>query len=274
MLLASGPMEDPIWLAVYLAAGMAALCWLLSLVFNEYSWVDRLWSVAPPLYAGWFCYASGLPPRGCLLAALVGLWGARLTFNYARKGGYAPGGEDYRWTVMRAKMGPVCWQLFNAGFICVFQHALILGFTLPVWMALRQEPSPLGPGDVVATGAFLLFLVGETIADQQQWRFQCTKKARTMQGLPVTRRFVTTGLFRYSRHPNFFCEMAMWWTIYAFSVVAGAPWLNPSIAGVVALTGVFMGSTPLTESITLHKYPEYADYQRRTSRLWPWFPGR
>ena len=267
-------MEDPIWIAVYAAAAMAGGCWVLSLLYGEYSWVDRLWSIAPPLYAMWFCYVGDFSARLVLMAVLITLWGTRLTYNFARKGGYASGGEDYRWAVMRSKMGPATWQLFNVGFICLFQHALILGFTLPTAMALQQEPSPLRAADVVVAGAFLLLLTGETIADQQQWRFQCAKKAKIARGEAVTRQFVTTGLFRYCRHPNFFCEMGVWWAIYAFSITAGAPWINPSIAGVVGLTLVFMGSTPLTESITRSKYPEYAEYQRTTSRLLPWFPAR
>lgn len=267
-------MDEALRVAVWGAGILAAGCWVLSLVFREYSWVDRVWSLAPPAYAAWFCFAGDLAPRLVLMAVLIAAWGGRLTYNFARKGGYRKGGEDYRWPVMRKKMGPVTWQLFNIGFICGFQHALILGFTLPMWMAMRQEPSPLHAGDVVVAGALLLLLVGETLADQQQWAFQTDKKRRLERGEPVTRQFVTTGLWRYSRHPNFFCEMGIWWMVYAFSVTAGAPWLNPTIVGVLGLVAVFMGSTPLTESITLSKYPEYAAYQRRTSRLIPWWPRR
>lgn len=267
-------MEDPLRFALYGAALLAAACWVLSLVFREYSWVDRVWSVAPPLHALWFCHAADYPPRPTLMAVLITLWGARLTYNFARKGGYAKGGEDYRWAVMRSKMGPVTWQLFNIGFICVFQQALLLALALPVWLVAQHDPSPLGPVDVVLTGAFLLLLLGETLADQQQWRFQCAKQARIAAGEPVGPRFVTTGLFAYCRHPNFFCEIAIWWTVYAFCIAAGAPWINATIAGAIGLTLVFMGSTPLTESITKGKYPEYADYQRSTSRLIPWWPKR
>ena len=79
--------------------------------------------------------------------------------------------------------------------------------------------------------------------------------------------FLTTGLFRYSRHPNFFCEQAMWWVYYVFSVAAGAGVLNWTIAGAASLTLLFQGSTWITEKITLRKYPAYARYQKTTSRL-------
>lgn len=86
--------------------------------------------------------------------------------------------------------------------------------------------------------------------------------------------FLTTGLFRYSRHPNFFCEVALWWVFYGFSVSAGAGWLNPTVCGVVTLTALFQGSTNFTETISASKYAEYAAYQRRTSRLVPMWPRK
>ncbi len=89
-----------------------------------------------------------------------------------------------------------------------------------------------------------------------------------------------TGLFRYSRHPNFFFEQAQWWVLYAIgataAVAAGAGvWggaLNLTIAGPVLLTILFLGSTVFTESISAQKYPDYAKYQRSTSMLVPWPP--
>lgn len=256
--------------AVYACAGFAALCQILSMVTREYSWVDRLWSITPAVYAvGFAVAADGFDPRLTLMAVLAVAWGARLTFNFARKGGYAPGGEDYRWKVLRAEMHPGLFAVFNVVFINLFQHGLLLWLALPSWIALRQGPSPLGPLDGVAAGLFVLFLAGESVADQQQWNFHREKAAREGAGPG----FLSAGLFRYSRHPNFFCEQALWWAFYLFGVAAGAPWWNLSLAGPVLLTALFQGSTAFTERITLSKYPDYADYQRRTSRLMPWFPG-
>ena len=117
--------------------------------------------------------------------------------------------------------------------------------------------------------AFLAFLAGETIADQQQWNFHQRKKA----GAAPTR-FLTTGLFRYSRHPNFFFEQAQWWTVFTFGAIAAGSVLQWTVVGPVLLTLLFLGSTAFTESITKSKYPEYAEYQRTTSRQIPWFPRR
>ena len=200
--------------------------------------------------------------------------GGRLTYNFARKGGYARGGEDYRWAEIRSRLPPAGFAVLNVVFIAGFQHALLLLISLPAWVAMSHAPRPLGSLDVVAAGGFLLLLLGETIADNQQWKFQSDKKRRRAAGLPVEHEFLTTGLFRWCRHPNFFCEQGMWWFLYLFGVAAGAPWLNISIIGAVLLTLLFQMSTRLTETLTLRKYPAYAEYQRTTPRLWPRPPSR
>lgn len=265
---------SPLCVAACACAAVAALCWILSILTREYSWVDRLWSVMPPLYVGWFAWSAGLADaRLVVMAVLAALWGARLTFNYARKGGYARGGEDYRWAVLRGRMRPWQYQLFNFFFIAGFQHALIFSLALPAWVALQHRNAPLGPADIAMAALFLALLAGETIADEQQWRFQSDKKARRARGEPVPQEFLTTGLFRYSRHPNFFCELSQWWVFYSFGVIASGEWLNVSIAGPLVLTALFHGSTNFTEELSLAKYPAYAEYQRRVSRLIPWVPG-
>jgi steroid 5-alpha reductase family enzyme len=257
--------------ALFAAAVIAGICWILSLFTNDVSWVDRLWSLAPVGYVVWFAgRARFADVRLDLMMVLAVAWGLRLTYNFARKGGYRRGGEDYRWPILRERFGPLLFQLFNATFIAPFQNLLLLGFTLPAWAAL-ERPAPLAPTDVVATILCALFILGETIADEQQWRFQQDKARRRADQLEITQPFLTTGLFRYSRHPNFFCEMGMWWSFYLFSV-AGSGWLNPTILGVVVLTALFQGSTTMTEAISLGKYPAYREYQRRASRIIPWLP--
>lgn len=253
-------------------AALTAFTWVGSLVTGNCSQVDRLWSIAPPLYVGFFASRAGFRDlRLDVMFVLTALWGARLTYNFARKGGYQKGSEDYRWPILREKMGPALFQLFNATFISPYQNLLLLLISLPAWAAL-EHPAPFGALDAVAAVGFLAFLAGETLADQQQWAFQSDKAARKARGEAVSAEFVTTGLFRFSRHPNFFCEQGMWWMIYLFSVAAGAGWVNPTGVGAVLLTLLFQGSTNFTEKLTLAKYPAYAAYQRATSRLLPMPP--
>lgn len=266
-------MDDALKYGVCGSAAVIIACFLLGLATGEHSWVDRLWSLAPPLYVAWFASQAGFADgRLVLMTALALAWGARLTFNFARKGGYAKGGEDYRWPILRRRMTPWQWQLFAFGFVAGVQNVILFLLALPAWAALGK-PSPLNAIDALATALFLIFLVGETIADEQQWRFHQAKKAAIARGEEPESPFCRTGLFRYSRHPNFFCEQAMWWSFYLFAVAATGQWLGVTIVGPAVLTLLFHGSTNFTESITLSKYPTYADYQRTTSRLWPW-PAR
>jgi steroid 5-alpha reductase family enzyme len=263
------PLVEP---AFWACIAAIAACWLLSVLTREYSWVDRLWSVMPPLYAIWFAWSSGGDPRTCAMAVLATLWGVRLTYNFARKGGYRKGGEDYRWVELRTRMSPLAFQVFNLLFTAGFQHLLVFAITLPAVVAASHPGKPFGAIDLALCALFLLFLVGETIADQQQWTFHQRKKARRERGEQVSQGFLSQGLFAYSRHPNFFCEQAQWWVFYALGAWAAGAWLNYTVWGPLLLSALFHGSTNFTEELSLRKYPDYAGYQRRVSRLIPWFP--
>jgi steroid 5-alpha reductase family enzyme len=262
----------PLAACVALCGLLVAGTWLLSVITREYSWVDRIWSIAPPVYvaivAGWDGFSD---PRLLLLTALVGAWGARLTFNYARKGGYAPGGEDYRWAILRERMGPFWFQVFNATFISPYQNVLVLLIALPA-VACAEAAGPLGLLDLALAAAFLALLAGEFVADQQQWDFHRAKKARAARGEPEEKGFLDEGLWAYSRHPNFFCELGQWWVVYLFSIAAGNGLFHWTLAGPVLLTLLFHGSAAFTEQITASKYSRYAEYQRRVNRIVPWFP--
>lgn len=264
---------DPLLTVLIIAGAAAAFCWLTSIVTRETSWVDRLWSILPVAYVWVFAAASGLSDtRLVVMAILVTLWGARLTFNFARKGGYT-GMEDYRWAVLRGRMSRAQFELFNVGFIVIFQHALLVLITLPAFVAY-QHPGRMGVLDWLLAALFLALLVGETIADQQQWRFHRWKAAEVAAGRAPQPRFLQTGLWRSSRHPNFFFEQAQWWILFLMGAAAAGTVLVWTVAGAALLTALFVGSTIFTESITRSKYPEYADYQARVSPIVPFFPRK
>lgn len=248
---------------LWICGGISAACWLLAELTREYSWTDRIWSIAPIIYAWVFAGMSG-DARSILVAVLITLWGARLTFNFARRGGYGKGGEDYRWAVLRERMPRWAYALFNLVFIAVFQNALVLAITVPMWV-FRDSGRPLGWWDAVAALVFLGLLAGEAVADQQRWNFH---RDRVKGGV------LQSGLYRYSRHPNYFFEISQWWVVYAFAVIATGMWWSWTVAGAVALTALFFGSTVFTESISRDRHPEYEEYRRRTSMLVPWWPRR
>jgi len=265
---------SPVIVCLLILAAICVVTWVLSLITNEYSWVDRIWSLVPVAYVWVYAGAAGLADaRLDVMAALVTLWGARLTFNFAREGGYAPGGEDYRWALLRSRIKGWQWFLFNLFFIVIYQNILLFLITLPAWTAFQHQ-SPFTVLDVVATIVFLAFLIGETIADQQQWDFHRWKAAEIAEGRQPSQRFLDSGLFRFSRHPNFFFEQAQWWVVFFFGTIAAASVLQWTVIGAVLLTVLFIGSTIFTESITRTRYPEYADYQATTSPIVPWFPRR
>lgn len=262
------------YVSLWVAGVMTVVVWVLSLVTGDHSWVDRIWSIIPVAYSWIFAGSAGLSDaRLDVMAVLVTLWGARLTFNFARKGGYAKGGEDYRWAVVRSRMKPWQFQIFALVFIAAYQNALLLLISLPALTA-EQHRGGFGVGDVVATLVFLLLLAGETVADQQQWQFHLRKQEEAAAGRRVGVGFLRAGLFRYSRHPNYFCEISIWWVVFAFGATAAGSVAQWTIAGAVLLTLLFVGSTVLTEKISASKYADYAAYQRSTSAVIPWFPRK
>ena len=263
---------NPLPLVLLVAGVTCAFCWVASLLTKDTSWVDRVWSIVPVAYV-WIFAVAGLmegedAARLVVMAVLVTAWGARLTYNFARKGGYR-GMEDYRWAILRGRMRPWQFQLFNLFFIVLYQNALLVLITLPAFIAWLH-PVPVTGWDAAFAVLFAVFLVGELTADQQQWNFHQAKKAA---GGTLEPGFLTTGLFAYSRHPNFFFEQAQWWAFYGIGatalVASGGSWLNWTILGAALLSVLFIGSTLFTESISKAKYPSYAQYRRTTSMLVP-----
>ena len=263
----------PFGTALDLCLILAALVWLMTAVTRECSWVDRLWSVTPPVYCLLVVAAADFDSaRLNIMAALVILWGARLTFNFARKGGYWSGGEDYRWPYVRERLSPIQFQLVNLFFISFPQMLIIWLFTSPMHQAWVWVDAPLNWLDAVAAILFLALLLGETVADEQMWAFQQDKKRKLDAGEPVEKPFLDTGLYAWSRHPNYFCEIAMWWVFYLFGVAASGEWLHWTGLGFVLLTALMISSTRFGESISLGKYPAYSEYQATTPQLIP-LPG-
>jgi steroid 5-alpha reductase family enzyme len=168
------------------------------------------------------------------------------------------------------------WQfeIFNLFFIVGYQNLVLLLIAFPAATAYEHRSTPFGVWDIVVAVVFLACTLGETVADQQQWNFHAWKKNETDAGREPSPRFLQAGLFRFSRHPNFFFELAQWWVLFFFGVVAARSVLEWTVLGPVLLLSIFIGSTNFTEAITRSKYPEYAQYQARVSPVIPWFPRR
>lgn len=272
----------PLQVVSLLALSLA--CWgiLFSLVTRDYSWVDRLWSTAPIGFAWVYAAYGEFAPTVTVLAVMATLWGARLTFNFARRGGYT-GMEDYRWAILRQRIKhPALWQLFNVLFIHGFQIGLFILFTLPLSLIYDQGVALSSPLVLLTVILMLAFLIYETVADQQQWLFHKTKTAIKAGRAPadapfqadVEQGFLSSGLFRYSRHPNYFGELGFWWTLFFGSALATTGLLTPVALGPLVLTALFIGSVRFTESISASKYPAYTAYKRARFGVVPWLPRR
>ena len=137
----------------------------------------------------------------------------------------------------------------------------------------RPDNSSLGWGRPLA----LLVLgptVGETVADQQLWRFQLWQKHQLAASCAVSPPFPTTGLFRYSRHPNYFLDIAQWWLFSLLGEGAHRSVLTNSVVGTWLWTLFLVGSPRFTESVTVDRYPAFRAYQSSMSAIIPWWQRR
>eukprot|EP00294_Goniomonas_avonlea_P001479 CAMPEP_0114550722 /NCGR_PEP_ID=MMETSP0114-20121206/6220_1 /TAXON_ID=31324 /ORGANISM="Goniomonas sp, Strain m" /LENGTH=306 /DNA_ID=CAMNT_0001735505 /DNA_START=12 /DNA_END=928 /DNA_ORIENTATION=- len=257
---------DPLVSGAALMFLIAIYSTLMGPITGNYSQVDKMWSITPFVYMWNFAYRSGWNQRLVVMACLSTVWGLRLTFNFWRRGGYS-GDEDYRWPVLRKMLHPLLFQLLNLLFIGTYQHLLLYLIVLPASVAYNASLS-WNHLDTVAASLFTFFVLFETIADQQQYTFQTEKYRLKNAGKTLTGDYAlgfrTSGLFRYTRHPNFFAEQSVWVSFYVFSIASGAAPINWSIIGAVLLILLFQGSTIFTESITAKKYPAYREYQKTT----------
>lgn len=278
------PLEEAQWAMLtqsfFLMLGVAFLCFTVSELTRNYSQVDKLWSIVPVVYSVYFAWAGGWDHRMTLMALLAAAWGMRLTYNFARRGGYTwplwQGEEDYRWSVLRQApllYGRLRWGVFNLFFISLYQNTLIWLIALPSVVAFAGRDKPLSFFDVALALLFLALLAIETIADQQQYNFQTEKYRRMAAGEPLdgdyAQGFLSSGLWAWARHPNYAAEQAIWVTYYLFSVAATGRWLNWSLTGAILLILLFLGSSDFSEKISAAKYPAYRDYQKRTPRFLP-----
>ncbi len=247
------------------------LLWLVSLVVKDASIVDMFWGFGFVVVA-WvgYVWGDGAPNRKMLVTALVTLWGLRLTFHLTRRN--LGKGEDYRYKAMRAKHGSR-FPLVSLGTVFGLQGVILWIVSLPVQAASSTSssffplvgptpplPSPLTWIDGVGVLVWAVGLFFEAVGDMQLNRF---KADPTNQGKVMDR-----GLWRYTRHPNYFGDFMVWWGIYLVALSAGAFWtaIGPALMSFFLMR---VSGVPLLEQSLKKNRPGYAEYIARTSAFFP-----
>lgn len=241
-----------------LAATMPCL-WLISRRRRDVSLVDVFWGVGFIMTA-WIAWRLNAPAdaRTRLLVGLTTVWGLRLSLyllwrNWGR-------GEDRRYAAMRERQGD---RFARASLFTVFylQGAILWFISLPIQVAAAgHRQTSLGWIDVLGLALFVLGFVFESVGDWQLARFQSN---RWSMG-----RVMDRGLWRFTRHPNYFGDFCVWWGLYLISAAGGAGWttMSPLLMSILLMrvSGVSLLEKDITE-----RRPEYVDYMARTNAFFP-----
>jgi steroid 5-alpha reductase family enzyme len=256
-----------LWLAAWLfGLVLMALTWRLAIRIGNAGIVDIAWAAGfAPLVIFYAAAGGGAPARRGLIAVMVSLWSLRLgTYLYVRVSAHHPL-EDQRYARLRRQWGAqVNRKMF--GFFQL-QAALLALLSVPWLLVCLNRHPRLQPLEGAGCLLWLIAISGEALADRQLQHFKAE---------PANRRAVCqTGLWRYSRHPNYFFEWLVW--LAYFVVALGSPWgwLTLYCPALMLYFLLRVTGIPLTEQLSLQsKGSAFADYQRRTSAFVPWFPKR
>jgi steroid 5-alpha reductase family enzyme len=241
----------------------ATLVWLLSLKLRDASVADVGWGLGFVLLTMVYALRSPvLTPRSWLVAVLITLWGVRLSLHIARRG--RGKGEDPRYKAMRAAQGPTFWwrSLFTVFWL---QAAILWVVGMPILVAVRA-PRPAGLTILDALGA-LIFAIGfgfEAVGDYQLDRFKADPSSR---GQVLER-----GLWRYTRHPNYFGDATLWWGLYVIAAATPGGWLTLPGPALMTYLLIRVSGVRLLENGLKTSKPGYHAYITRTPSFFPWFP--
>ncbi len=257
--------EPPLVILGAADGAATVVVFLFSVATRNSSCYDPYWSVAPvPIALFWLLQpgsAGFTTVRHVLVFALLCAWAVRLTANFASQW-RGLGHEDWRYRDMQQQTGRFYWPVSFLGIHLMPTILVFLG-CLALWPALASGARPFNWFDVLA-GIVTATAIGlEATADLQMRRFRRIAKASGQTD--------PSGLWSYSRHPNYFGEVLFWWGLLLFALAA-APFAWWMLLGPVTILALFLfASIPLMEKHLLQQRPSYADYQQRVSAFVPWF---
>jgi steroid 5-alpha reductase family enzyme len=245
--------------ALIAALLVAVAAWAASLRLRDVSIVDGLWSLMILLcllvYAA---LAEHTGPRTWLIIALTAIWALRLSLHITVRNHGKP--EDRRYQAIRANNQPN-FEFKSLYIVFLFQGFLAWVICLPVVAAVSGETSP-GPLDYAGIALWLTGMTFEVVGDHQLARFQKSKNNEDA--------VLETGLWRYTRHPNYFGEAVLWWGFYLFALSAGAWW---TVVAPLLMTFLLLrvSGVSLLEKDISERRPAYREYVKRTNAF---IPGR
>lgn len=245
---------------LFVLVGMTAL-WLVSLAKRNASIVDAFWGLGFVALAWIYALASPGSARGLLLAILVSLWGVRLAaYITFRNWGE---GEDYRYVAMREGWGASFWWISLLQ-VFVLQGVIMWIVAFPL-VAAQQGGGSLWT--ILDRLGLLIWLIGwsfESLADLQMYRF---KSDPANKGKVMDR-----GLWRYSRHPNYFGDALVWWGLFTIACAAPGGWMTIFSPLLMTFLLLKVSGVAMLEKTITERRPAYRDYIERTSAFVPWPP--
>jgi steroid 5-alpha reductase family enzyme len=245
--------------------GCMLVLWLVSLRQKDASITDIFWGPGFVVLAGvYFLFTTGDASRKFLLVVLVAVWGIRLAIHIgARNLGK---GEDKRYQAFRAAGGSRYWWI---SFFQVFmlQAVLMLIISAPLLAAeISPQPDHLTFLDMFGAGVWIVGFAFEAIGDWQLAQFKADpgNKGEVMD----------RGLWRYTRHPNYFGEAVLWWGYYVIAVSTPSGLWTVFSPLLMTLLLVWVSGMRLLEKTMSETRPGYAQYIQTTRAFLPWFPRR
>ena len=256
--------KNPVLIAGGADIAATIVVFIFSVIFNNSSLYDPYWSLAPvPIALYWALHAvsDAVIIRQVAVLLLLAVWAGRLTYNCLDRW-QGLGHEDWRYAEMR-RTGRLYWLISFFGFHLFPTITVFLG-CLSLYPALLAGTSPFGMLDVLAIAITISAIWLEAKADKELKTFVSKRKSAAEH--------ITTGLWAYSRHPNYFGEVLFWWGLYLFALAADLSYWW-AIIGPVCVTLLFVFvSVPMMDRHILEKKPAYAETMKKVSALVPWFP--
>jgi steroid 5-alpha reductase family enzyme len=258
------------FLALWFAGGLLilvlmTLLWLFSLRLRDASIVDIFWGAGfvAVFWLSTSLATPGLSARQGTLGLLATIWGVRLSTHILwRNRGK---GEDFRYARWREEAGPSWWWLSYFK-VFLLQGMIMWLVSVPlVAVHATTSPSAWNSLDLLGVAVWLVGFVFEAVGDWQLVRFKSNVSNRG--------KLLDTGLWRYTRHPNYFGDAAQWWGFYALAAAAGGWWSIFSPLLMTLLLRRVSGVTLLERTLRKTK-PGYAEYIASTNAFFPWFPRK